>query len=188
MIALCQAESMFDGYCSLLAELEKEVNSNQTDKLELLLNILKMQLFSLVGILDPAEKQLIKKNLAELDLKKVEDRLEVMTTFRETIGAVHPHTELLAARQALLQNEIKKRSVLTAIRSDEENFYSLLNELKHFSQTVGKTSNIMIMFSDNTCHQELTTWISSAVSFIKSIQNYSTFPDIVVPVSEAVCR
>ena len=40
--------------------------------------------------------------------------------------------------------------------------------------------------SSNT--SETNTWVTSVISFVRSLQSYSNFPDLTVPVCEAACR
>jgi len=51
-------------------------------KLELLLNCLKLQLFSLVGPIDPAEKQIVQHEYAVEGLGVVMDRIRLMGHFQ----------------------------------------------------------------------------------------------------------
>ena len=66
--------------------------------LELLLNCLKLQLFSMVGPIHPAEKQGSKQKYAVEVLKVI----RVMDTFSEVLGGRHPHRDLLARRSKCL--------------------------------------------------------------------------------------
>ena len=84
--SLARLPLLFDGYNSLLQEIGNvmQLTSDlQELKLNLLLNTLKLQLFCMVGILDPAEKQVIKKNHAQEDLASVSDRLFVFSKYQE---------------------------------------------------------------------------------------------------------
>ena len=47
--------------------------------------MLKLELFCMVGIMDPAEKQVIKKKYTEDDLQLVTDRHIVFSMFHEII-------------------------------------------------------------------------------------------------------
>jgi hypothetical protein len=79
-------------------------------KMELLLNCLKLQLFSMVGPIDPAEKQAIKQKYAGEGLEVVRDRIKVMDTFSEVLGGTHPHRELLARKEEMLVEEVGRRT------------------------------------------------------------------------------
>ena len=86
-------------------------------KLELLLNCLKLQLFSLMGPIDPAEKQAIKQKYAVEGLEVVTERIRVMDTFKEVLGVTHPHRDLLDRRKEMLVEEVGRRKCLTAVRA-----------------------------------------------------------------------
>ena len=107
------------------------------------LNVLKLQLFCMVGIMDPAEKQVIKKKYIEEDVQFVSDRLKVFSMFDEIIRCHHSHSECLEKRKHHLVSEASRRSGLVAMRSLDKNFYSLSNELSHFAKTVGQVSTVL---------------------------------------------
>ena len=81
------------------------------------LNVLKLQLFCMVGIMDPAEKQVIKKKYIEEDVQFVSDRLKVFSMFDEIIRCHHSHSECLEKRKHHLVSEASRRSGLVAMRS-----------------------------------------------------------------------
>ena len=142
----------FKGFSLLLSEildlLAKEDSSEQkVMKLELLLNCLKLQLFSLVGPIDPAEKQAIKQKYAVEGLEVVGDRIRVMDTFSEVLGVTHPHRDLLARRKEMFVEEVGRRKCLTAVRGEEASFVSLSKDLTHFVQTVGSSNTVLTLFS-----------------------------------------
>ena len=192
---LGKVTELFQGYGDLMSKIGTEVSLKNdlereaTLKLDILLNLLKLQLFCMVGIMDPAEKQVIKKKYTEEDLQLVTGRLKVFSLFNEIIGCHHSHSELLEEREKHLATEASRRSGLVAVRSHDENFYNLSNELSHFAKTVGQVSTVMEVVSKiqtNLC--ETNTWVTSVISFVRSLQSYSTFPDITAPVCESSCR
>ena len=187
---------LFEGFSDILSELSSlvargaDLDNLQTLRMELLLNCIKLQLFSLVGLLDPAEKQALKREYAQHDLKHLEQRLLVSDTFQRILGLINPHRNLLLKRKKKLEEEVKRRSGLAAVRSQDESFLALSRDLSHFSSTVGSWSSITQIWTklENNCEAESNSWIISLVNFVKNIQTFSTFPDIVVPVAEAACR
>ena len=189
---LGKVTELFQEYGDLMSKIGREMVSEKATavKLDILLNVLKLQLFCLVGIMDPAEKQVIKKKYTEDNLKSVSDRLQVFSMFNEIIGCHHSHSELLEERKKRLISEGSRRSCLVAMRSLDENFYNLSNELSHFAKTVGQVSTILEVVAkiQSSSVSETDTWVTSVISFVRSLQSYSTFPDITVPVCEAACR
>ena len=187
---------LFPGFSDLLSELSSlvtrgaELDSCQTLRAELLLNCIKLQLFSLVGVLDPAEKQAIKREYAQHDLDTVKERLLVSHTFQDILGLVDPHNNLLCKRRKKLEEEVRRRSGLAAVRSREESFEGLRRDLSHFSATVGSCETVTQIWTklEHNCEAQSSSWIISLSNFVRSLQSYSTFPDIVVPVAEAACR
>ena len=97
---------------------------------------------------------------------------------------------MLEERKERLISEGSRRSCLVAMRSLDENFYNLSNELSHFAKTVGQVSTILEVVAkiQSSSLSETDTWVTSVISFVRSLQSYSTYPDITVPVCEAACR
>ena len=192
--SLKKVPDLFEGYTRILGEmydcLSSTKNGNNSTNLNLLLNLLKLQLFCMVGVMDPAEKQVLKRNHVEEDLKGVNDRLKVFAIFKETIGCDHSHPGLLEKRRSHLEQEVRRRSLLTAVRGQGESFNSLSRELAHFARTLGQVSIVLNTFSriGEAAATERETWTTSVVTFVKSLLSYSTFPDITVPVCEAAIR
>ena len=193
---MCQVSELFHEFSNLMSNIGKEMSScknvferETAVKLDILLNVLKLQLFCMVGIMDPAEKQDIKRKYTEEDLKSVRDRLKVFGIFNEIIGCHHCHSELLEKREANLVTEASRRSCLVALRSSDENFYNLSNELSHFAKTVGQVSNVLEIMSkiQSSSVSETDTWVTSVISFVRKLESYSTYPDITEPVGEAAC-
>ena len=194
---MCQVSELFHEFSNLMSNIGKEMSScknvferETAVKLDILLNVLKLQLFCMVGIMDPAEKQDIKRKYTEEDLKSVRDRLKVFGIFNDIIGCHHCHSELLEKREANLVTEASRRSCLVALRSSDENFYNLSNELSHFAKTVGQVSNVLEIMSkiQSSSVSETDTWVTSVISFVRKLESYSTYPDITEPVGEAACR
>ena len=159
----------FQGFSLLLSQildlLAKDDSSKlKVMKLELLLNCLKLQLFSLVGPIDPAEKQAIKQKYAVEGLDVVRDRIRVMDTFSEVLGVTHPHRDLLARRKEMLVEEVGRRKCLTAVRGEEASFVSLSKDLTHFVQTVGSSNTVLTLFSSL---EMMTTSLAEAQMWVK---------------------
>eukprot|EP00092_Neocalanus_flemingeri_P022654 GFUD01024574.1.p1 GENE.GFUD01024574.1~~GFUD01024574.1.p1 ORF type:complete len:2240 (+),score=854.36 GFUD01024574.1:478-6720(+) len=187
----------FQGFSLLLSEFltllaTEDRSEMKVMKLELLLNCLKLQLFSLVGPIDPAEKQAIKQKYAGERLQMVKNRIKVMDTFSEVLGGTHPHRELLARRGEMLVDEVGRRTNLIAVRGEGASFMSLSRDLTHFVQTVGSVHTVLALFSGleqmGSSLAEAQLWVKSCHTFIRAVLSHSTFPDLVVPVAEAAAR
>jgi len=193
---LLDCPSHFSDYSSILADILPILTTPSSQikvyKLELLLNCLKLQLFSLVGPIDPAEKQAIKQRYAVEALGEMKDRITVLDTYSQILGGFHPHRELLARAEEQLVAEVERRKCLTAVRGEDDSFMSLSKDLTHFVQTIASYKNVLRLFSDMEEHgnslAETQLWVKSSYTFVKSIMKYSTFPDLVIPVAEAASR
>jgi len=199
LTTLLDCSSHFKGFSLLLSELmalltEDNLGRSQLKvmKLELLLNCLKLQLFSLVGPIDPAEKQSIKQRYALEGLQVVRNRVMVMDTFSEVLGGSHPHRDLLSRREEMLIEEVERRTTLTAVRGEGASFVSLSKDLTHFVHTVGSSSSVLALFKGlekvGKSIAEAQLWVKSCNTFIRILMNHSTFPDLVIPVAEAAAR
>ena len=75
---------------------------------------------------------------------------------------------------------------------EEASSVSLSMDQTHFVQTVASCSTVLTLFSSleilTTSMTEAQWWVKSCHTFIKSVMNYSTFGDLVVPVTEAATR
>ena len=71
--SLKKVPDLFEGYTRILGEmydcLSSTKNGNNSTNLNLLLNLLKLQLFCMVGVMDPAEKQVLKRNHVESSMR-----------------------------------------------------------------------------------------------------------------------
>ena len=118
LMSLLNQKPFFQECPFILSEIIKVLTTEEsmeitTLKLDLLTNLLKLHLFSLLGPIDPAEKQVIKQKYAMEGLEEVKARFKTMETYNQLLGGYHPHTDLFKKRADALEKEVERRSNLT---------------------------------------------------------------------------
>ena len=169
-------------------------------KLNLCLNCLKLQLFSQLGAIDPAEKAALKHQYASESVAATKQRLEARKVFaRHLGGASHPHTYLLMARLEALEEEEKRRSGLRAVRDHEADFPGLSSSVRHFANTLGNPASVLALIDglkivllsgeqESAVPAEARVWCRSANSFLSNLLSHSSYPDLISPVAEATAQ
>ena len=96
----------------------------------------------------------------------------------------HSQSEFLEKRKHHLVSEASRRSGLVLTKT------STAFPMSCLTLPVGQVSTalevVVKIQSSNT--SETNTWVTSVFSFVRSLQSYSTFPDLTVPVCEAAYR
>ena len=190
----------------LLTTLEQEISRRQEQetgmltpyRLELLLNCLKLQLYSRLGALDPAETRAMKLKYVGESLEETKGRIHVRSTFHEHLGgAPHPHLLLLKARFASLEKEGRRRAGLAAVRGESADFVALSSSVAHFSGTLGSSSTVLGLMAglqqdleqeQGSAVAEAQLWVKSTTVYLRSLLQHSSFPDLTTPIAEAAAR
>jgi len=197
LAALVVCEDIAKNLIQALSTANIIITSSTTDqftiqKLAAIVNLVKLQLYSSFGPMDPAEKQAIKHRYAVSELAKTEDRLHVLATFSDMLGCRHPHKQLLEDRKARLTAEVERRKELVAERGGAS-FISMSREVFHYTSSLGSIETVLSMLSNlselwseqktGSALSEAQLWMKSTYNFITNLQKNCCFPDLVVPVA-----
>ena len=195
--------------CSLLPifnHLKREKESGGIEsplavhKLNLCLSCLRLQLFSQLGAIDPAEKAALKHQYAGESVVATRQRLRAREVFSKHLGgANHPHTNLLRARLSALEEEEQRRSGLRAVREQGADFPSLSSSVLHFANTLGSPSSLLTLMDglesvidsgdqESAVPTEVKVWCRSANTFLSGLLSHSSYPDLISPVAEATAQ
>merc|ERR550532_154114 len=200
-----KAEEM-SGLLPIFNHLKREKVSGGTEstlavhKLNLCLSCLRLQLFSQLGAIDPAEKAALKHQYAGESVVATRQRLRAREVFSKHLGgANHPHTNLLRARLSALEEEEQRRSGLRAVREQGADFPSLSSSVLHFANTLGSPSSLLTLIDglesvidsgdqESAVPTEVKVWCRSANTFLSGLLSHSSYPDLISPVAEATAQ
>merc|ERR1719370_1264983 len=205
-LALAITAEEVSGLLPILMHLKSERESGGKEstlavhKLSLCLSCLRLQLFSQLGAIDPAEKAALKHQYAGESVLATRLRLKAREEFSKHLGgANHPHTNLLRERLSALEEEEQRRSGFRAVREEGADFPSLSSSVRHFANTLGSPSSLLTLVDglesvlesgdqESAVPTEVKVWCRSANTFLSGLLTHSSYPDLISPVAEATAQ
>ena len=161
----------------------------------ILLNLLKLHIYGCLGAIDPAEKQALKYKQTLKELTYIRNQVLVIDKFQGCVGTLHPHRPVLRERELLLERLSSSIECRTAERGNQS-FSLLSNTVKHFKDSLGSVGTVVKLVQDlrrvythgaqGTTLPETVVWIKSSTKFSSDLLQHFAFPDLVLPIVEAV--
>ena len=162
-----------------------------------LLNLLKLHIYGCLGAIDPAEKEALKYNQTLKELKYVNNQVEVIDRFKESVGTNHPHRSILTDRATNLEDLSSSMVCRTAERGNQS-FSRLSNTVKHYKDSLASVSTLVQLVDDlRRVHQdgelgntlsETRVWVKSSTKFASDLLEHYSFPDLIIPIVESVSK